>query len=78
MHDRRKCDGSEIVMFDREMVNMITCTLNLNYQKPHEMFTTDLNMRKICAKVVPKNLTQVDRKNTCLDFFCALKVAQIL
>jgi ABC-type xylose transport system substrate-binding protein len=47
---------AEMVSVDKEMVRQI--------------LQDQLNMRKICAKIVPKNLTQEqkdNKKNTCSD-----------
>ena len=49
---------------------MIAYELNLNHQTVHEILMSDLNMRKICAKMVPKILTQEQKekqKNVCFD-----------
>jgi len=51
-------------------VRMISSVLNLNRQTVHEILTFELGMQKICAKLVPKILTSVqkeNRRNVCLD-----------
>ena len=54
----------------RLTVRMISSVLNLNLQTVHEILTSELGMQKICAKLVPKILTNVQkekRRNVCLD-----------
>ena len=49
---------------------MISSVLNLNRQIVHEFLTFELDMQKICTKLVPKIVTneQKDsRSNVCLD-----------
>ena len=49
---------------------MISCELNLNRFIVHQILTQDLDMRKVCAKMVPKNLTteqKASRRDVCLD-----------
>ena len=44
--------------------------VNLNHQTVHEIVTFELGMHKICAKLVPKILTnqqKENRRNVCLD-----------
>jgi histone-lysine N-methyltransferase SETMAR len=51
---------------------MISSVLNLNRQTVHEILTFELGMQKICAKLVPKILTnerKENRRNVCLDLF---------
>ena len=51
-------------------VRMIDSELNLNHQTVHEILTEELGMQKICAKLVPKMLTneqKENRRNVCLD-----------
>jgi hypothetical protein len=36
--------------------------LNLNHQTVHDILTEELGMRKICAHLVPKNLTNKQEK----------------
>ena len=40
----------------RLMFRMISSELNLNRFTVHQILTQDLDMRKVCAKMVPKNL----------------------
>jgi len=49
---------------------MISSVLNLNLQTVHEIFTLELGTQKICAKLVPKILTneqKENRRNVCPD-----------
>ena len=43
-------------------VRMIGSELNLNHQTVHNILTKELGMQKICAKIVPKNVTIEKRK----------------
>ena len=47
---------------------MIASELNLNHTTVHQILTQELAMRKLCAKIVPKNLTfkRDNPKNVCL------------
>ena len=48
---------------------MIASELNLNHNMVHQILTQELAMRKVCAKIVPKNLTieqKDNRKDMCL------------
>jgi len=48
---------------------MIASELNLNHTTIHQILTQELTMRKLCAKIVPKNLTieqKDNRKDVCL------------
>jgi len=52
------------------MLRMISSELNLNWFTIHQILIQDLDMRKVCAKVVPKNLTTEQKANwrdVCLD-----------
>jgi len=54
----------------RLTLRMISSELNLNWFTVHQIFTQDLDMRKVCAKMAPKNLTteqKVNRRDVCLD-----------
>ena len=55
---------------DRRLtVRMIASELNVNHTTVHHILTQGLAMRKLCAKIVPKNLTieqKDDRKDVCL------------
>jgi len=47
-----------LVRSDRRLtLRMISSELNLNRFTVHQILTQDLDMRKVCAKMVPKNLT---------------------
>ena len=62
------------------MVRMIGYQLNLHHKTVHEILMHDLKMHKICAKIVPKTLTQEQKDNQkmCVlsTFLSALKMAQ--
>jgi len=49
---------------------MIGEHLGLTHATVHQLLTNDLEMRKICAKMVPKNLSQdqKNRRDKCFDF----------
>jgi len=59
-----------LVRSDRRLtVRMIASELNLNHTTVHQILTQELAMRKLCAKIVPKNLTMEqkdNRKDMCL------------
>jgi len=61
----------DLVRSDQRLtVRMISSVLNLNRQTVHEILTFELGMQKICAKLVPKILTNEqmeNRRNVCLD-----------
>jgi len=61
----------DLVRSDRRLtVRVISSVLNLNRQTVHENLTLELGMLKICAKPVPKILTneqKENRRNVCLD-----------
>jgi len=42
---------------------MINSELNLNRFTVHQILTQDLDVRKVCAKMVPKNLTKEQKAN---------------
>ncbi|GFU63265.1 protein GVQW3 [Trichonephila clavipes] len=49
----------DLVRSDHRLtVRMIGEELNLNHTTVHQILTNELKMRKICAKMVPKNLSQ--------------------
>ena len=51
-------------------VRMIGSKLNLNHQTVHNILTEKLGMQKICAKLVPKIITNEQKenlRNVCLD-----------
>ena len=55
---------------------MISSELNLNQFTVHQILTQDLDMRKVCAKMVPKNLTteqKASRRDVCLDLLDRLE-----
>jgi len=60
-----------LVRSDRRLtLRMIRSELNLNRFTVHQILTQDLDMRILCAKMVPKNLTteqKADRRDMCLD-----------
>ena len=59
-----------LVQSDRRLTRMISSELNLNRFTAHQILTQDLDMRKVCAKMVPKNLTteqKANRRDVCLD-----------
>jgi len=41
----------------RLTVRMIASELNFNHTMVHRILTQELAMRKVCVKIVPKNLT---------------------
>ena len=59
-----------LVRSDRRlMFRMISSELNLNRFTVHQILTQDFDMRKVCAKMVPKNLTteqKANRRDVCL------------
>jgi hypothetical protein len=55
---------------------MISNELNLNRFTIHNILTEDLDMRKLCSKMVPKNLTteqKANRSDVCLDLLDRLE-----
>ena len=69
-----------LVRSDRQLtLRMISSELNLNWFTVHQILTQDLDMRKVCAKMVPKNLTTEQKANqsdVCLDFWTTLRGSQ--
>jgi len=59
------------VRSDRRLtVRMISSVFNLNRQTVHEILTFELGMQKICAKLVPKILTNEQKekqRNVCIE-----------
>ena len=56
-----------LVRSDRRFtLRMISSELNFNRFTVHQILTQDLDMRKVCAKMVPKNLT-TERKDNRKD-----------
>ena len=70
-------DNVERVRSDRRLtLRMISSELNLNRFTVDQILTQDLDMRKVCAKMVPKNLTteqKADRRHVCLDLLDPLE-----
>jgi hypothetical protein len=62
---------SEIVWKDQRLsIRMIAEMVNMDKEMVRQILHDQLNMRKVCAKMVPKNLTQEqkdNRKNICSD-----------
>jgi len=59
----------DLVRSDRRLtVRMISSVLNLNRQTVHEILKFELGMQKICAKLVPKILTneQKEKPKECV------------
>ena len=53
----------EVLSSDRRLsIQAIADTLNLSTFTVHEIMTEDLQMRKVCAKLVPKVLTEVQKE----------------
>ena len=60
----------------RLTLRMINSELNLCRFTVHQILTQDLDMRKMCAKMVPKNLTteqKANRRDVCLDLLGRLE-----
>jgi len=60
----RKCEplcGQTI-----DSVRMIASNFNLNHTTVHQILTQELAIRKLCAKIVPKNLT-IEQKDNWKD-----------
>jgi len=66
-----------LVRSDRRLtLRMISSELNLNQLTVHQILIQDLDMRKVCAKMVPKNLTteqKASRRDVCLDLLDRLE-----
>ena len=66
-----------LVRSDRRLtLRMISSELNFNRFTVHQILTQYLDMRKVCAKMVPKNLTteqKANRKDVCLDLLDRLE-----
>jgi len=57
-------------------LRMISSELNLNRFTFHKILTQDVDMRKVCTKMVPKNLTteqKASRRDVCLDLLDRLE-----
>jgi len=65
------------VRSDRRLtLRMISSELKLNRFTVHQILTQDLDMRKVCAKMVPKNLTinqTANRREVCFDLLDRLE-----
>jgi len=60
----------------RLTLRMISSELNVNRFTVHQILTQDLDMRKACTKMVPKNLTteqKANRRDVCLDLLYRLE-----
>ena len=66
-----------LVRSDRRLtLRKINSELNLNRFTVHQILTQDLDMRKVCVKMVPKNLTteqKANRRDVCLDLMDRLE-----
>ena len=63
----------------RLRLRMISSELNFNRFTVHQIITQNLDMRKLCAKMVPKNLTteqKANRRDVCLDLLGRLEREQ--
>ena len=69
-----------LVRSDRRLtLRIISSELNLNQFTVHQILTQDLDLRKVCTKIVPKNLMTEQRPigGMCiLIFWTALKGSQ--
>jgi len=57
-------------------LRMISSELNLKQFTVHQILTQDLDMRKVCAKMVLKNLTteqKINRRDVCLELLDLLE-----
>ena len=53
-----------LVRSDRRLTfRLISSELNLNWFTVHQILTQDLDMRKVCTKMFPKNLTTEQKAN---------------
>ena len=66
-----------LVRSDRRLtLRMISSELILNRYTVHKILTQDLDMRKVCAKMVPKKLTteqKANRRDVFLDLLDRLE-----
>jgi len=46
---------------------MIADEMNVNREAVRRILTEELGMRKICAKMVPRNLTEQQRVSVCAE-----------
>jgi len=58
-----KAQARELFRSDRRLtVKMIADEVNMNWETVRLVLTEELGIRKICAKVVPRNLTEQQRE----------------
>ena len=66
-----------LVRSDRRLtIRLIAEQLNLNKSTVHDVLKNNLQMRKVSAKLVPKNLTvqqKDNRKDICTDFIAHIE-----
>jgi len=67
----RQCGKSEVSCEVRSSIDfeMISSELNLNRFTAQQILTQDMDMRKVCTKMVPKNLTtqqKANQRDVCL------------
>jgi hypothetical protein len=48
----------ELVQSNRDKVKIIADEMNMGWETIHLILTVELGMRKLCAKMVPRNLTE--------------------
>jgi len=65
-HHRRKCGACERTLntYHRLSVRLVSQILNIPKCTVHEIVMNNLQMRKVCAKLVPKVLTDDQRSRT--------------
>ena len=67
---------SLVSSYRRLTLRMISIKLNLKRLTVQQILTQDLDMRKVCAKMVPKNLTteqKANRRDVVLDLLDPLE-----
>ncbi|GFX00422.1 protein GVQW3 [Trichonephila clavipes] len=68
---------ASLIRSDRRLsIRAIAETVNIDKECVRQILHDNLNMRKVCAKMVPKILTfeqQATRKNVCIDILDAIK-----
>ena len=65
-----------LVRSDRRLTLRMISELNLNQFTIHQILTQDLDMKTMCAKMVPKNLTTEQKaswRDVCLDLLDRLE-----
>ena len=65
-----------LVRSDHRLTLRMISELNLNRITVYKILTRDLDMRKLCVKVVPKYLTteqKANRRDVCLDLLDRLE-----